>query len=109
MNLIRRRNLERIFLLLIAGVLAFLFTKLFAILKQDFETVPKRLADGSMINLNEINPGERMRKLLTTGFYFEDPRDIQLASQIVTQGFTTSTEPIENIGALNKRLFNVST
>ena len=109
MNLIRRRNLERIFLLLIAGVLAFLFTKLFTILKQDFETVPKRLADGSMINLNESNPGERIRRLLTTGFYFEDPRDIQLASQIVTQGFITSTEPIENIGALNKRLFNVST
>lgn len=109
MNWIRRRNLERIFLFLIAGILGFLFVTLFTILKQDFQDVPKRLADGSMINLNEGNPGERMRKLLTTGFYFEDPKDIQLASQIVTQGFSSSTEKMENIGALNKRLFNVPT
>jgi cell division protein FtsW (lipid II flippase) len=109
MSWIRERNLERIFLLLIAGVLTFLFMKLFTILKLDFENTPKRLAEGSMINLNEGKPGERMRSLLTTGFYFEDPKDITLAAQIVTQGFINSTEPIENIGALNKRLFNVPT
>ena len=44
MSWIRIRNLERIFLLLIAGVLAFLSLKLFDILKLDFENVPKRLA-----------------------------------------------------------------
>lgn len=109
MSWIRERNLERIFLLLIAGVLAFLFMKLFAILKLDFENIPKRLAEGSMINLNDGKPGERMRSLLTTGFYFEDPKDIELAAQRVTQGFNDNPEPLENTGALNKRLFNVPT
>lgn len=109
MSWIRERNLERIFLLLITGVLAFLFMKLFSILKQDFESTPKRLVDGSMINLNDQKPGERIRSLLSTGFYFEDPKDIQLAQQIVTQGFSNNTDPIENIGALNKRQFNVTT
>ena len=109
MSWIRIRNLERIFLLLIAGVLAFLFLKLFDILKLDFENVPKRLAEGSMINLNDAKPGERMRSLLKTGFYFEDPKDIEFASRVVTQGFVNSPEQIENIGALNKRSFNVPT
>jgi hypothetical protein len=109
MNWIRERNLERTFFVLIAVVLAFLFMKLFAILRQDFVDVPRRLADGSMVNLNEGKPGERIRSLLTKGFYFEDPKDIQLAQQIVTQGFISNTEQIENIGALNKRQFNVPT
>ncbi|HKH62794.1 MAG TPA: hypothetical protein VKA49_18255, partial [Flavitalea sp.] len=61
MSWIRVRNLERIFLLLIAGVLTVLFMKLFTILKFDFEGTHKRLADGSMINLNDVKPGERMR------------------------------------------------
>ena len=109
MNWIKERNLERIFMLIIGGVLAFLFMNLFSILKSDFENTPKRLADGTIINLNDSKPGERMRALLTRGYYFEDPRDIQLAAQIVTQGFLNSPERIENIGALNKRSFNVST
>ncbi|HET9279563.1 MAG TPA: FtsW/RodA/SpoVE family cell cycle protein, partial [Flavitalea sp.] len=109
MSWIRVRNLERIFLLLIAGVLTVLFMKLFAILKFDFEGTQKRLADGSMINLNDVKPGERMRSLLNAGYYFEDPKDINLAAQIVTQGFINNPEPIENIGALNKRSFNVPT
>jgi hypothetical protein len=81
--------------------------KLFAILKFDFEGTDKRLADGSMINLNDVKPGERIRSLLKTGYYFDDPKDINLAAQYVTQGFVNSQEPIENIGALNKRQFNV--
>lgn len=109
MSWIRERNLERIFLLLIGGILIFLFMKLFSILKQDFENTPKRLAEGSMINLNNGKPGERIRSLLTAGFYFEDPKDIALTAQIVTQGFNSSTTPIQNIGALNKRLLNVPT
>lgn len=109
MNLIRSRNIERIFLLLIGGVLAFLFLQLFAILKQDFKNVPKRLAEGSMINLNEAKAGERLGSLLATGFYFDDPKDIRLAQRIVTQGFISNTSSIENIGALNKRQFSVPT
>lgn len=109
MSWIRERNLERIFLLLIAGVLAFLFIRLFSILRKDFENTPKRLAEGSMINLNDGKPGERLGTLLSTGFYFEDPKDIAFAAQAVTQGFNKSADPIENIGALNKRLFNVPT
>ena len=107
MNRIKVRNLERIFLLLIAVVLGVLFMKLFTHLKLDFEGTHKRLADGSMINLNDVKPGERMRSLLTKGYYFEDRKDINLAAQIVTQGFINNPEPMENIGVLNKRSFNV--
>ena len=107
MSWIRARNLERFFLLVIAGVLAVLFMKLVAILEFDFAGTEKRIADGSMINLNDVKPGERMRSLLTKGYYFEDPKDINLAAQIVTQGFVNNPEPMENIGALNKRSFNV--
>lgn len=109
MGFIRRRNLERIFLLLIGTVLTFLFMKLFGILKLDFENTPKRLADGSIINLNAGKPGEQIRSLLTRGYYFEDQKDINLASAYVTQGFVNNPEPMENIGALNKKQFNIPT
>ena len=109
MSWIRERNLERTFLLLIAVVLGFLFMKLFAILQKDFDNTPKRLAEGSIINLNDGKPGDKIQSLLTNGFYFEDPADIRLAAQVVTQHFMSATETIENIGALNKRLFNIPT
>lgn len=109
MGWIRQRNLERIFLVLIGTVLTFLFIKLFAILKFDFENTPKRLSDGSMINLNAGKPGEQIRSLLSKGYYFDDPKDINLASSVVTQGFVNNPDPLENIGDLNKRQFNIPT
>ncbi|MGZ5135324.1 MAG: hypothetical protein ACXWCG_09245, partial [Flavitalea sp.] len=61
MSWIRERNLERMFLLLIAVVLGFLFMKLFSILEKDFENTPKRLAEGSIINLNDGKPGDKIQ------------------------------------------------
>ena len=76
------RGLERGFLLLAGIVLSFLFLKLFSVLKRDFQEVPKRLVNGTMINLNDDKPGERMQTLLERGLYFQDPRDIQLIKTI---------------------------
>jgi len=47
------RNTERIWLLAITILLAFLFNDLFKVLKRDFIVVPQRLSDGTMIDLNE--------------------------------------------------------
>ncbi len=105
---IRSRNLERIFLAAIGAVLLYLFLQLFSVLQKDFEEVPKRLGDGSMINLAQGDRANNLAALLQRGFYFEDPRDIELIRAVAAQGFQ-GIEEMDNIGELNKRAFEVST
>ncbi|MDQ6608595.1 MAG: cell cycle protein, partial [Bacteroidota bacterium] len=107
-SFIRSRNLERIFLLAIGAVLLYLFLQLFTVLKKDFDEVPQRLADGSMVNLNSGKPADNLVAVLQKGFYFEDPRDIDLIRSAATQGFQ-GIEEMDNIGELNKRAFEVTT
>lgn len=108
MNSFNKRNLERFFLLLVSCVLVFLFLKLFSVLEQDFKEVPGRIADGTMVNLNGDKPDQRLKNLLEKGYYFEDPRDIELAGAIISQGFAHHSGEMDNIGDLNKKEFNVS-
>jgi hypothetical protein len=76
---------ERIGLIGIAVILLLLFNSLFTVLKRDFTEVPSRVAQGTIVNLNDENPGQRLKQMLEKGFYFEDPKDIQLISSIVSQ------------------------
>jgi cell division protein FtsW (lipid II flippase) len=101
------RNKERIVLLAVTAVLTFLFYSLFAVLERNFAEVPQRLSNGTMINLNDENPGLRLKNLLQKGFYFEDPRDIQMIGSAVTQQINNDGEVIDNIGELNKSKYNV--
>ena len=109
MNFFRVRNIERVFLVLISAALGFLFFRLFDVLKKDFDEVPQRLADGTMVNLNAGKLDERIRVLLQKGFYFEDPKDIQLAQRTVAFGMSNRNDAMDNIGELNKRQFNLTT
>jgi hypothetical protein len=108
MRFFRSRNIERVFLLSITAVLVFLFLRLYDVLKKDFEEVPGRLADGSMVNLNGSQLDQRIKSLLEKEFYFEDPLDIALAYKTVSQGLATETE-MDNIGELNKKRFFLTT
>ncbi|HVG16708.1 MAG TPA: FtsW/RodA/SpoVE family cell cycle protein, partial [Chitinophagaceae bacterium] len=103
----RGRSLERTFILLIGALMGFLFFNLHNVHKKDFEDVPRRLAAGTMINLNDENPGQSMKLLLQRDFYFEDKRDIDLISSVITQRLNTNEEPIDNIGELNKRKYDL--
>ncbi len=107
-NPLKVRWLERIFLLLISLVLGLLFFKLFTVLKKDFEEVPGRLKDGTMINLNDDKPGEKIKLLLTKGFYFTDQQDIELISSAFERGRKNEVDPIDNIGELNKNKFSIN-
>lgn len=103
------RNTERVFLLLVTIVMAMLFFKLFTVLKRDFADVPQRLADGTIMNLNDDKPEERIKILLSKGFYFRDKRDINLISSVVANGRNETAGFIDNVGELNKSRYNVST
>ena len=78
-------------------------------MKKDFADVPKRMADGTMMNLNDEKPDEHLKVLLEKGFYFKDPKDINLVSQTVNDNYKPGNETIDNIGELNKSKYNVST
>ncbi|HEX8357287.1 MAG TPA: FtsW/RodA/SpoVE family cell cycle protein [Segetibacter sp.] len=89
--------------------MALLFFKLFTVLQKDFADVPARLKNGTMMNLNDTQSGERMKALLQKGFYLEDQRDINLISSVVESGKASTSEVIDNIGELNKKKYNVGT
>ena len=85
------------------------FCGLHSVLQKDFAEVPQRLQDGSMVNLNSDRLDQRIKYLLEKEFYFEDPRDIQLAYSVVAQGMGAVDGGMDNIGELNKQRFSIST
>jgi cell division protein FtsW (lipid II flippase) len=101
------RGAERFFLVALSIVLGLLFFQLYNVLKRDFEEVPKRLADGSMVNLNDDKIDERIHHLLQAGYYFEDPRDVSFIRSVIAARLTHD-EVIDNIGELNKAKYNVN-
>lgn len=101
------RWLERFFVILASIILGLMFFQLYAVFQKDFKDFDKRIGEGSMINLNTPNPGLQVKGLLQRGFYLEDRADIELASAVVTQGFSNGVATIDNIGELNKKRFFV--
>jgi cell division protein FtsW (lipid II flippase)/cell division protein FtsI/penicillin-binding protein 2 len=102
-----QRTQERIFLVLITIVLGALFGTLYTTLQAGFADVETRLQNGTMVNLNAKNPGERMSTLLHKGYYFEDKKDIQFIESTVSAGAKTFDRPIDNVGEVNKKKFFV--
>ncbi|WP_462264755.1 FtsW/RodA/SpoVE family cell cycle protein [Mucilaginibacter sp.] len=101
------RGKERLFLLLIALLLGSLFVKLHIVLQQRFADVPKRLQEGTMVNLNAADPAGHLKTLLQKGYYFDDKRDISLIEATVAAKINTG-QKIDNIGELNKRRYEVN-
>lgn len=97
----------RYILVLISIVLGALFFTLYQRQQEGFEDVAERLKKGTMINLNAGAAAENMQLLLEKGYYFEDKKDIQLIRQTVARGARLFTEPIDNVGELNKSRFFV--
>ncbi|MBC7914892.1 MAG: FtsW/RodA/SpoVE family cell cycle protein, partial [Pyrinomonadaceae bacterium] len=102
----KSRSTERLFLLLISGVLALLFIGLYIFQQKDFKDVSSRLAQGTMLNLNSKNAGAEIGTLLQKGYYFEDKKDIDLILASVAKGLDPN-KPVDNIGELNKRKYFV--
>jgi cell division protein FtsW (lipid II flippase)/cell division protein FtsI/penicillin-binding protein 2 len=101
------RKAERVFLLLATLILGALFVTLYITQQQNFADVQQRLADGTMININEGSPGKKIGNLLRKGYYFEDKKDILLIENTVAASSLLYKEPIDNVGELNKKKFFV--
>ncbi|OOQ62140.1 FtsW/RodA/SpoVE family cell cycle protein [Mucilaginibacter pedocola] len=100
------RGKERVFLLLVAIFFGALFFRLHTVLQLRFADVEKRLADGTMVNLNDKDPAGNIHKLLTRGYYFDDKKDIDLITKTVGDNIGTG-DKIDNIGELNKKKYYV--
>ncbi|WP_207496138.1 FtsW/RodA/SpoVE family cell cycle protein [Aridibaculum aurantiacum] len=107
-NRFSARNTERLFLLLTSVVLGLMFYQLFTVLQRDFADVGKRLANGTMMNLNDEKPGEKMQVLLEKGFYFQDKQDIDLIASMVKKGDAAEDLEIDNVGELNKNKYDIN-
>jgi cell division protein FtsW (lipid II flippase)/cell division protein FtsI/penicillin-binding protein 2 len=100
------RSKERTFLVLISVILLLLFARLFVVLQRNFTDVDARIKDGTMVNLNGKNPAGKVGELLAKGFYFDDPKDIELVKSTIANNVKKGTK-FDNIGDLNKKLFFV--
>ncbi len=99
------RKKERLFLLLVSVLLGLLFLRLYQISQQSFTDVDKRLQDGTMVNLNAKDAAGNFKRMLQKGFYFDDPRDIELIGNVVAKQMTGTT--FDNIGDLNKSRYSI--
>lgn len=99
------RKTERKLILLSAIILGALFITLFGTLQIGFVDVDSRLKNGTMVNINDKDPGQLIKTLLEKGYYFEDKKDIALIAAVVSKGSKSFKEPIDNVGELNKRRF----
>ena len=88
--------MERFFLLLIAVVFGLLFYLLSVTLQRKFADVTDRMQQGTVMNLNDDKPGERIKTLLQKGYYFRDSLDIALIARTVEKGRTALR--LDNIG-----------
>jgi cell division protein FtsW (lipid II flippase) len=106
-NGLKQRSIERFFLLLVSIVLLLLFMNLYTALQKDFALVPQRMSDGTMVNLNGADAAQRVKTALQKRFYFEDARDIRLATSVLEQRLGRTGGVLDNIGELNKHHFYV--
>jgi cell division protein FtsW (lipid II flippase)/cell division protein FtsI/penicillin-binding protein 2 len=107
-NFLKERKLERIFLVLSAVILALLFMRLLQIEQPNFAEVQGRLKNGTLVNLNAPNAGQRMTELLSNNYYLTDPADIAFAAATINKGLASEELVMDNIGELNKKQFYVS-
>ncbi|MEJ5960978.1 FtsW/RodA/SpoVE family cell cycle protein [Pedobacter immunditicola] len=103
-NGIRRK--ERLFIGLLSVVLLLFFFNLFGVLQDRLAGTDKQLANGSIINLNGPDPINDIRRVLTTGNYDLDRRDVAYIGSVL-ENRLQSGEEFENIGELNKRAYYV--
>jgi cell division protein FtsW (lipid II flippase) len=99
-----KRQTERLLLTIVSIVLAGFFWLLYEKQEADLAEVPRRLAEGTIVNLNTDPAGDKLAKLLLDQYYLEDPRDVRLVHEAVSTGRRLEPE-LDNIGALNKRPF----
>ncbi|MBC7616698.1 MAG: FtsW/RodA/SpoVE family cell cycle protein [Pedobacter sp.] len=98
------RGTERIFLLLITIFIALFCCRLYTVMQVKFVDVDSRIKGGTMVNLNAKNPAANLRNLLEKGYYFDDPKDIDLIEATVASADKTQKK-LDNIGELNKRRY----
>ncbi|WP_183574290.1 FtsW/RodA/SpoVE family cell cycle protein [Mucilaginibacter sp. X5P1] len=99
------RKKERLFLLLVSVLLGLFFLRLYQVSQQSFADVDKRLQDGTMVNLNAKGAAGNFKRLLQKGFYFDDPKDIELIGNVVAKQMTGTR--FDNIGDLNKSKYSI--
>ena len=108
MNFFRVRKIERTFLILLLVILGLLFFRLYKVQETNLSEIERRLSDSTIMNLNGPNPEEHISVLLRKGNYFQDAKDISLISNVLSAGLKKSAGSIDNVGELNKKLYNIN-
>lgn len=101
------RKKERYFLFAAGIILALFFGRLYNVIQQKFADVDRRLADGTMVNMNAGKPAQHIGAMLQKGFYFEDEKDIALIVNTINKRIGGGKK-FDNIGELNKSKYYIN-
>ncbi len=93
--------------MLTAAVLVILFVRLFFVLREGYADTNRRMAEGTLVNLNAKDPAQNLARMLENGHYFDDQGDIDLIEKTVATGLSTP-QKFDNIGDLNKKRFDIN-
>ncbi len=97
-----------ILLILSAGILLVLFARLYANLKPSLESAQQNIASGKTLLLVPGVQSDSIKKILTSGDYFSDKKDIDFVADSLSAKIN-SNGPLDNLGSINKRSFYVNT
>lgn len=97
---------ERISILLVGMLLLLGFFKLGGVLQDRMKDVDKGLADGTVVNLNAEDPANAIKAMLSKGYYFDDPADIEMVRSVIAS--KQQEDKFSNIGDLNKKKYYIS-
>lgn len=100
------RNKERILLLAVSILLLCLFGRLYYNLSPHFEEAEKGYKSGEMLNLSKSFDPNRLQEILNERNYLSNSDEIEKATANLSQKITEYGSP-ENLGALNKRSFQI--
>lgn len=101
------RTRERLYLSIISILLLLSFYQLFTVLQGRWKDTERKMAEGTVVNLNGPEPARALQQLLTGSHYLEDARDVHLIGRTVAAALTPG-EKFTNTGELNKRRFYLS-
>ncbi|GAB3491751.1 hypothetical protein GCM10027341_05120 [Spirosoma knui] len=98
---------ERFYLLGASVLLLLLFGRLYTNLLPILDQANQAYAAGQALNLEPGLKPAAVRRLLTTGNYYTDPKDISLLADSLPAKLARNGT-LDNVGSLNKRLFAIA-
>ncbi|ADB37330.1 FtsW/RodA/SpoVE family cell cycle protein [Spirosoma linguale] len=97
---------ERLYLPIASVMLLLLFYRLYTNFRPALDQAKQAYASGQALNLTTDLKSAAIERLLTTGNYYADPKDVTLVADSLPAKLLQN-QTLDNLGAINKRQFSI--